>query len=99
MSHTHGITSTQLLQTTLNATDRTAAAKSTAVTDAASSASAASASASTTSLSGAGSLLAAAGTDDVRSGKVAALKTAIDSGTYNVPAGDVADKLITHLLE
>jgi negative regulator of flagellin synthesis FlgM len=53
------------------------------------------------SLSGAGSLLAAAAanTDDVRTEKVAALKAAINNGTYNVPAADVADKLIRNMLE
>jgi negative regulator of flagellin synthesis FlgM len=53
------------------------------------------------SLSGAGSLLAAAAanTDDVRTEKVEALKAAINNGTYNVPASDVADKLIRNMLE
>ena len=100
MSHTHGITNTQLLQTTLTATDRTTAAKNAAVaSDAANEASTAQGSASTTNLSGAGTLLAAANAGDVRTDKVAALKSAIDSGTYKVPAAAVAGKLITHLLE
>jgi negative regulator of flagellin synthesis FlgM len=52
------------------------------------------------SLSGAGSLLAAAAanTDDVRTDKVEALKAAINNGTYNIPAADVADKLIRNML-
>jgi negative regulator of flagellin synthesis FlgM len=99
MSHTHGITNNQALQTTLNAAERTVAAKSTAPGIAAAATSTPQSSASTTNLSGAGTLLASANTDDVRADKVAALKSAIDSGTYNVPAGDVADKLIDHLLE
>ncbi len=52
------------------------------------------------SLSGAGSVLAAASTgDDVRTDKVAALKAAIDAGSYQVSASDVADKLIHTMLE
>ena len=35
---------------------------------------------------------------DVRADKVAALKLAIAAGSYNVPAGAVAEKLINHLL-
>ena len=35
---------------------------------------------------------------DVRTAKVAALQAAIAGGTYNVSAGDVADKLIENLL-
>ena len=51
-------------------------------------------------LSGAGDLAAAAmNTDDVRTGKVEALKAAINNGTYNVPAADVADRLIRNMLE
>ena len=102
MSHTHGISNTQLLQTTLNAADRTAAAKNSAATVATAATAdlaAAESSAGTTNLSGAGTLLAAANTDDVRADKVAALKSAIDSGTYNVPASAVADKLIAQLVE
>jgi negative regulator of flagellin synthesis FlgM len=99
MSHTHGIANNQLLQATLTATDRTAAVKNTTVSDPLTRTSAAQSSASTTTLSGTGTLLAASDTDDVRTDKVAALKSAIDSGTYNVPAGAVADKLINSLLE
>jgi negative regulator of flagellin synthesis FlgM len=36
--------------------------------------------------------------DDVRTDKVAALQAAIASGTYNVPASAVADKLIQSML-
>jgi negative regulator of flagellin synthesis FlgM len=51
-------------------------------------------------LSGAGSVLAAASTgEDVRTDKVAALKAAIDAGSYQVSASDVADKLIHTMLE
>jgi flagellar biosynthesis anti-sigma factor FlgM len=51
-------------------------------------------------LSQVGSQLAtsAATASDVRTDKVAALKAAIDSGSYNVPAADVADKLIGNML-
>ena len=102
MSHTHGITNTQSQHAALDAADRTANAKSTTLSTAATttaSSPSAQTSASTTNLSGAGTLLATANANDVRGDKVAALKSAIDSGTYNVPASAVADKLITHLLE
>lgn len=36
--------------------------------------------------------------DDVRTGKVAALKASIESGSYQVPAADVAGKLISGML-
>jgi flagellar biosynthesis anti-sigma factor FlgM len=54
----------------------------------------------TATLSGAGSMLAASAsnTSDVRMDKVAALKSAIDSGTYHVSADKVADKLIDNML-
>jgi flagellar biosynthesis anti-sigma factor FlgM len=53
-----------------------------------------------TSLSRLGNLLATAASsaNDVRTDKVAALKSAIDSGSYSVPASDVADKLINTML-
>ena len=94
MSHTHGVSNAHLPQSTLSAADRIAAPKPPAATEALGT----QGHASTTNLSGAGTLLAAASSDDVRTDKVAALKSAIDSGTYSVPAGDVADKLIAHLL-
>ena len=51
------------------------------------------------SVSQAGGLVAQSlKSDDVRSAKVAALQQAISAGTYNVPAGAVADKLIGSLL-
>ena len=53
------------------------------------------------SLSGTGSLLAAATTrtGDIRADKVESLRAAIHNGTYNVPAGEVADKLLKNMLE
>ena len=46
----------------------------------------------------AGSLLSALGESDVRSEKVQQLQASIAGGTYNVSAGDVADKLIAAML-
>lgn len=53
------------------------------------------------SLSGAGSVLAvaSAGTDDVRTDRVASLKAAVESGNYHVSADAVADKLLSSMLE
>jgi negative regulator of flagellin synthesis FlgM len=52
-----------------------------------------------TRLSGFGGALAQAlNTSDVRMDKVTALQQAIASGTYNVSANDVADKIISSLL-
>ena len=99
MSHTYGITNSQSLQANLNATDRTAVVKNNTANDPITQTLASQGSASTTTLSGAGTLLAASDNDDVRPARVAALKSAIDSGTYNVSAGAVADKLIASLLE
>ena len=45
-----------------------------------------------------GSVAQAVTGSDVRADKVAALQQAIASGTYNVSAADVADKLISNLL-
>lgn len=99
MSNTHGITNTQLLAITLNPAERTSAAKNANAAAVAADISAGQRTAGTANLSGAGTLLATTNTDDVRADKIAALKSAIDSGNYNVPAGAVADKLIAHLLE
>lgn len=51
-------------------------------------------------LSAAGGLAAqgVGSTSDVRLTKVAELRQAISSGTYNVPAKDVADKMVESLL-
>lgn len=51
-------------------------------------------------LSSTGSVIAQAlNGDDVRTEKVAALREAIASGTYNVSSSDVADKLIQSLVK
>lgn len=51
-------------------------------------------------ISSASSLLSASrSTDDVRMDKVAALKTAIGNGTYNIAPAAVADKIIGGLLQ
>lgn len=50
-------------------------------------------------LSSAGGLvLRLSATPDVRTEKVAQLQAAIASGSYKVPAADVANKLVEHLL-
>ena len=52
------------------------------------------------SVSSAGGLVAQlANSSDVRTERVAQLQAAIASGTYNVPASTVADKLVSHLLK
>ncbi len=100
MSKTSGV-NTQVLNNTIAATDRASQTKTVAKQAAVSDAAKTGKSAYTSTLSGVGSKLAAsaASSDDVRTDKVAALKSAIDSGTYNVPASAVADKLISSLME
>jgi negative regulator of flagellin synthesis FlgM len=50
-------------------------------------------------LSAAASVAAAAAPDsDVRMEKVASIQQALTSGTYNVPASEVAGKMIDHML-
>ena len=46
----------------------------------------------------AGALAQVSGGDDVRNEKVAQLRAAIQSGTYNVSSSDVADKMIDSML-
>ena len=46
-----------------------------------------------------GAMVDAMNTSDVRTDKVAALKAAIDNGTYNVSSQAVAQKLITSMLD
>jgi flagellar biosynthesis anti-sigma factor FlgM len=100
MAHTNGIGSQPLLNNLIDRTERTAATaqssnnpKSVTVRSVGSQGDAA-------RLSGAGSVLAAgSASGDVRSDKVAALKTAINAGTYSVPTADVADKLIQTMVE
>jgi negative regulator of flagellin synthesis FlgM len=104
MTTTNGIGSSPLAGNLIDKTDRsTATEKSGKLAENATKTAGATTSGTTldaASLSGAGSLLAAAATtDDVRTEKVEALKAAINNGTYNVPASDVADKLIRNMLE
>ena len=98
MSHTNGIGNSPLLQTLLGQTDRVGGAtRDSALTGK----TGATASADKAELSSAGSVLAqaAVSTDDVRTVKVESIRAAIADGSYNVPAGAVADKLIQHLLD
>lgn len=96
MSHTNGIGSSQVLQGLLGQSDRVAAAKKDVTVESA----AGTRRADSAEFSSAASRLsqAASNTDDVRTSKVAAIQSAIAAGTYSVPAGAVADKLIEHLL-
>ena len=99
MSKTAGV-NTQILNTNVAAADRTSHARSTARQTAVNDAAKTSKISTTATLSGTGSKLAASATDtdDVRTDKIAALKSAIDSGSYKVPASSVADKIISSLL-
>ena len=99
MSKTSGV-NTQVQHANVGATDRTGQAKNVAKQAAVADAGKTNKASITSTLSGIGSKLAAtaANTDDVRTDKVAALKSAIDSGKYNVPASAVADKIISSLL-
>ena len=52
-----------------------------------------------TTLSTAGGLAAAAASDsDVRMEKVSVIQQALAAGTYNIPASEVAGKMIDHML-
>jgi flagellar biosynthesis anti-sigma factor FlgM len=48
--------------------------------------------------SASGLLATALNSSDVRTAKVAALQASINAGTYNVPASDVADKMLSSIL-
>ena len=102
MAALDGISTLQTTLSSLNVSDAQAAAAAQSKTKAATEAQTSAAQATTqdrTSLSAAGGL-AAQGADnsDVRLGKVAELRTAINNGTYNVPASAVADKIVEGLL-
>jgi negative regulator of flagellin synthesis FlgM len=103
MSYTSGIDSTQLLLTAVStASTSTSATSRTQLNEANGAGSAGSVQSGDgddhTTFSTTGSLIAqASGSSDVRMEKVAALQQAIAGGTYNVPASDVADKLISAL--
>ena len=100
MTTTNGIGSSPLTGNLIDKTDRPAAAdKQTKLGERATKTSG-STTLDAASLSGAGNLAATTmNTDDIRTDKVEALKAAINNGTYNVPAADVADKLIRNMLE
>ncbi len=99
MSYTNGVGSTQLLLAAVSTTAASAASRAQGIDSTGNTGPAAAVQAGTsddhTTLSTAGSLMAQpAGDSDVRMDKVAALQQAIAAGTYSIPAGDVADKLI-----
>ena len=97
MSQTAGITGNPLLQTLLGSTNKISADRANVAS--AANAKPSSIGADKTAFSGAGSVLAASDPDgDVRTGKVAALQSAIANGSYHVPAAVTADKLIGSLL-
>lgn len=99
MTHMNSISGANILNTALGGTQRANTTRETAAGTPAVAQPAVQAGTST-NLSSLGSILATGGTDvsDVRTDKVAALKTAIENGTYHVPAAQVADKLISSLL-
>lgn len=100
MTQTNGISNANILNTALGATQRADTARTAVIRAAASETAAVQNGSSTTRFSDLGSVLAAAAPDtsDVRADKVAALKSAIESGSYKVSASAVADKLISELL-
>lgn len=99
MTQTNGIGNNQLSSRLIDRADRTQIEKQTKASSADTTGSVASQD--VARLSGAGSVLAtaAANTDDVRAERVAALKAAVDAGTYNVSSTAVADKLLDSMLE
>lgn len=95
MSYTSGVTSSPLLQTLLTQADSVGQAKSTRTSNIGTSAAHDSA-----QLSTAASALQQTQTEDpARSEKVRSVQAAIASGTYNVPASSVAEKLVQSLLQ
>lgn len=101
MSQTNGIGNSQLSSSLIDRADRAHMEKQTKASAAPSSNRIAKQD--VANLSGAGSVLAtataAANTDDVRTERVAAVKAAVDAGTYNVSSTAVADKLLDSMLE
>lgn len=100
MDGTNGISSLQKMLGSLNINEaRTAAVdKAKAGTAAGSTSASRSNQLDAATLSVAGGLAAQAAGSDVRVAKVAQLQQAIASGTYNVPAAAVADKMLEGLL-
>ena len=100
MTQTNGIGNADTLSTALGATARTEQRLSNAAHGGGRQAPAVGSGDSSANLSSMGSILANvdATSSDVRTDKVAALKSAIESGNYNVPASAVADKLLSGML-
>lgn len=94
MSYTSGITSTPLLHTLLRESDTAVQSKGTRT-----GATGVSAGEDRAQLSSTASVLQQAAPEDpARAEKVKSVQAAIAAGTYHVPAGAVADKLIQSLL-
>ncbi len=99
MANTTGIGGSPLLHTLFQQSDRVSNARTTS--DPVATKALSTAAGDKTALSSAGGVLANASvqdSDDVRTAKVAQISASIANGTYQVPAGAVADKLIQHLL-
>ncbi len=100
MTQTGAISNANVLNTALDATTRADQVRTTATHAGGKQAPIVLSNDSSANLSTTGSVLANVSADhsDVRADKVAALKSAIESGSYNVPAVAVADKLLSGML-
>ena len=99
MNGTNGIGSLQQMLGSLNVSEaKTAAAAKAGTAAAGSTETSRSNKLDAATLSAAGGLAAQAAGSDVRMAKVAQMQQAIASGTYNVPASAVADRMIEGML-
>lgn len=98
MNGTNGISSLQQMLGSLNVNEGKAAGAAGKAGAATATEATASNKLDAATLSAAGGLAAQGGGSDVRMAKVAQLQQAIASGTYNVPASAVADKMVEGML-